>query len=463
MNTYSATIQPANPRALSAPKSAASTLGPILFVAVHVPLALLIRHSALAATIHAVATLLVALVVVIQPYKVERVAYVCAYIAGAEVLWRMAGASILWEVGKYAVSALFLLAIFRSRRLSAPALPFLYFGLLLPSVVPLLYDPTLTTLRKDVSFNLSGPFSLMACTWFFSRLNISRRDLCKLLVVCLAPIVAIAAMAVLGIISAEHVTFGSSSNVETSGGFGPNQVSSVLGLGVLAALLYVASGEGNLVSQIFMMLVAIFLAAQSAITFSRGGLYSTAGSVLIAILFLAGDSRKSLRFVLSIVPIAAIGAFVVWPALNNYTGGKLEARFENTKASGREEIAEGDFELWNEHPVLGVGPGQSKRERNTHHGIVAHTEYTRLFAEHGTLGLAALVILLLMGVVAVSKAPTAYSKAVTASLSSWSYLYMLHAGMRLVMPAFILGLAMARLSADRAANDAIQLRRDRDE
>ena len=63
--------------------------------------------------------------------------------------------------------------------------------------------------------------------------------------------------------------------------------------------------------------------------------------------------------------------------------------------TGREDIARADLEVWFDNPVLGVGPGVAKEYRAATFGraAAAHTEFTRLLAEHGILGLVALIIL----------------------------------------------------------------------
>ena len=51
-----------------------------------------------------------------------------------------------------------------------------------------------------------------------------------------------------------------------------------------------------------------------------------------------------------------------------------------------------DLELWARNPILGVGPGMAAwgREEILDARISAHTEFSRLLAEHGLFGAAAL-------------------------------------------------------------------------
>jgi hypothetical protein len=54
----------------------------------------------------------------------------------------------------------------------------------------------------------------------------------------MCPAVSIAALALFGILTNPDITFNTESNFATSGGFGPNQVSSMLGLGALSLLFF---------------------------------------------------------------------------------------------------------------------------------------------------------------------------------------------------------------------------------
>src|SRR3954470_24884632 len=74
------------------------TVGLTLLFA-HVPIAILMKQVPTLATIHAL------LVVILGLFwgakgQIERVAYLGAYIAGSDVLWRMCGAQVFWEMGK---------------------------------------------------------------------------------------------------------------------------------------------------------------------------------------------------------------------------------------------------------------------------------------------------------------------------------------------------------------------------
>jgi O-antigen ligase len=104
-----------------------------------------------------------------------------------------------------------------------------------------------------------------------------------------------------------------------------------------------------------------------------------------------------------------------------------------------------ELRIWWEHPLLGVGPGRAAAERvGAMRGVAAHTEFTRLLAEHGLLGAAAMIVVIsgLWKRFRLTRAPR--FRALILALFTFSALYMITTGMRTVLPAFALGLAFSR-------------------
>jgi len=190
--------------------------------------------------------------------------------------------------------------------------------------------------------------------------------------------------------------------------------------------------------------LTVWLGTQSALTFSRGGLYTAAGAAVLGILYLTRDASSRIRIVLIAGFLFVFGSYVVLPRLETFTGGALSTRFENTNTTGRDRIAEADLQIWYDNPVFGVGAGESKVEHAQYlRRISTHTEYTRLLAEHGVLGLAAGILLLAMAAQSflhLGQMRDARAKALLAPMVIWTLLYMLDKAMRLVAPSFTFGL-----------------------
>jgi len=419
--------------------------GLITFYALHMPLALLIYRSPALATFHALVTFLVGLRWALMGFRsFAQVAYAGAYLVGAEVLWRMTGAQVFWEFGKYGCAALFIVAMLRSNVLKGPWMALLYFALLLPSAALTITAHSPSRAREELSLHMSGPFALWICAWFFSHLKLSRVQLQRLMLAVIGPILSVAFITFIAIRSSSNLTFSNNSNFVTSGGFGPNQVSNALGLGALLAFLFVLDKSSNLKLRVLMFGAMFFCGIQSALTFSRGGLYSAGGAAVLALLFLMRDRRSRVKVILVAAILFVTINFIVLPRLDSFTGGALSTRFQKTDPTGRDRIAYTELDVWKANPILGVGPGQGKIWT----GAAAHTEFTRILAEHGTLGLFALLLILTAGAQNLKRVRDAKSKALVASVMCWSFLFMSNAGMRLAAPALAFGLSFATFLPD---------------
>lgn len=413
----------------------------------HTVLALAMRQIPAFATVHALATAAVGIYIAAMSPRPTRILYLAAYIAGAEVLWRMTNASVFWEFGKYLTVGLLVIAIVRLGRPSRAGLwPLVYFALLLPAIWATLSAQDEATAISDISFNLSGPLSLAVATVFLGQLRRDEIDLEKMVYGFLGPVIGIAVLTGVGAYG-NKILFGLDSNFATSGGFGPNQVSASLGLGVLAAGILALHAESGIRHRALVVGIMLALGVQSALTFSRGGLYTACLAALFGGLWLLRSPRTRLRLVLGTVAILVIAYTVVLPRLDAFTGGLMSARFLSANLTHRDELVREDLIAWAENPVLGAGPGGTKAFHFD--ATVAHTEFTRLLGEHGLLGCAALLLLFYMGAAAIWKTRARRSRALAVTLVAWSGLFMLGAGMRLVAPGLAFGLALACSAPDR--------------
>jgi len=328
----------------------------------------------------------------------------------------------------------------------------LFFLLLLPSIVLTIKDDP-ANLRQQISAYLSGPFALLICAWFFSHLKLTRKQLRHMFLALIGPLIGVATVTLFGTLTRSDISFSAASNVATSGGFGPNQVSAALGLGVLLALFFVLDDGVTRNFKVLMFGVMMFLAVQSALTFSRGGLYNATGAAVLGSLYLIKDTRARVKFLFVAALCFVIANYVLLPYLDSFTGGTLSARFQSIDLTNRGDIAQSDLQLWLDHPVLGVGPGEAASYRES--GAAPHTEFSRLLAEHGLFGFAAILLMLTAGARNLKRTRTAKNKAAVVSVMSWSVLFMLNAAMRLVAPSFMFGLAFATfLSAETNLNFA---------
>lgn len=421
----------------------------LAYLGAHAVLGIAMKKVPALATAHALLSVAVALYWAASSRGSGKVIMAVCYLAAAEVTWRMAKASVFWEFGKYAVCAVLLVALVRHRPPRLNRLALLYFGLLIPStLLTCLVYPDITTLRKAISSPMSGPLAMTLCSIYFFRAKLTTLDQGKLLLAILGPVVGMGAVCALGTASlGSDYEFTRNSNDDTSGGFGPNQVSATFGWGMLAAFLWMQRQRKLSFRWWLGAVLILFFAAQAALTFSRTGIWIGLITIGAASLFMMRNPRNLLPTLAGALLVVGVFYFLIFPSLDNFTGHRLSERYAQKGFGKREDLARIDLMLALRHPLLGVGAGMIPIESKKDLGIrsASHTEFTRLLAEHGLTGLLALGALLAMGAKTFRSASTPMEQSWTASFLAYSMLFMLVSGMRLVVPAVSIGLAMSRL------------------
>ena len=416
----------------------------LILCAAHVGLAFVLERFSIVATAHALVVLLVGLWLAIGDRQPQRILYLCAYVVGAELLWRVTHAGVFWEYSKYLIILFGWITVLRYDLLNRGRRVYLLFlVLLLPALAVLPYFD-----RREVAFNLSGPFSLGVMALVFSVVRLDRGQTVKLLAICLVPIVGTTALAANSTLETTGAFIVGST--DTTAGFGPNQVSSVLGLGMFIAFLLVfLIPPADRALRLIFVVLASWIGIQCLLTFSRGGMWGGLAAVVVASWFLLRHRRARRAFVATCVIVLPTLFYFVVPAIDDFTGGVALNRFQETGLTGRDRLMRADLMAFRDHPILGVGPGQSMAyHAMTFRRTASHTEYTRLLAEHGLLGLWAVLLILQVAFQRVSKRGSSLKKSLRVSLTAWTLLYLGHSAMRLAAPGFIFALAGARFLLD---------------
>lgn len=384
---------------------------------------------------------------------------VAAYVVGIEVLFRMNSGGFGYEFGKYAVIILLMMGLIVEKR--KKIIPFAYIGfivLLLPSILFVNY-PTFEFTRQMVAFNLSGPICLGISAIYFYRRKLNRVQLRKLLLSLLYPISAMAVFLYFKTGSLDELQFTTDSNFMASGGFGPNQVSTILGLGILIiAASYFLNIRLFRFKYMNMILLATFVVRGLA-TFSRGGMLAPLIAVVLCIIIMtlsdAQFQSKVNTIVYAVLATFTIG-FVGFNYVNDVSGGLLEKRFKGESMynaekkdllSGRDEIFKEDLEVFEENIFTGVGPGMARSARAEMGGVesAAHIEYSRMLAEHGIFGLIAILVMLIFPVKTFFKMNSTDDKILLILCIAFVFVTLGHAAMRTAAPAFIYGLAFINI------------------
>lgn len=413
----------------------------LLIGLLHLPLGLLLYRTPSAAIVHPIAVFLIGSYWAVQRrYTLDRVALAAGYLIGAEVLWRMAQIPIYWEFGKFGSAAIMIIALIARRPFKTPHLPLVYFLALIPACLITFSEFDPVDARGVISATMSGPFSLAVSCWFFLNVRLTVPQVRRILFAIMIPLLSVACVTLFYTVTIENIQFNTESNFATSGGFGPNQVSAMLGLGVLLAAGSVILFRNSTTAKVILGALAVFFAAQSVMTFSRGGIYNAVGGLVVLVLFHFRNVVDGAKRVLPIVGFVWLFLWLVFPAMNNFTGGKLLERFEEEGTGNRTEIVQTQIEIFLEYPVFGAGVGV---------GPSTHTEFARLIAHHGSFGLVAIICLLVMTVKNLTRQRSILGRALVAGFSVWAALFMLNAAMRLAAPSFILGMSFVTIAGHR--------------
>lgn len=428
------------------------------FLLIHIPLAFLLSVSPWISTAHALLIVFWALLAALRR-EFSQVLVFLAYIGGGEVLWRMTQAHLLWEHGKYmmiAIAAIALVVEWRGKLTSRrfrTMLPLVLLVVLLPAVIPSFTQLGFTEGRDQISFNLSGHAALVALALYVWERPINRGQAVKIMLALIAPIIGVAFLSLYNTLTTEF-TFIEASNFVTSGGYGPNQVSNLLGLGALMGIILITVLPKAGGARFALVLLVMGIIAQGLLTFSRGGLYSLALALVAFGLHLTQTSQARRRFILLMLLGAAVAVIVIFPYLNNYTGGSLARRFADLDTTGRLEAAEADLQAFAENPVAGVGVGLATVYRYTYFTelVAAHTEFTRLLAEHGLFGVAAILIMVAMLFLRYRATPPGFNRALVASFAVWSTSIMMQSAMRFSAISFVFALALVAWQVQRPSD-----------
>lgn len=420
----------------------------ILLALLHIPLGILLKNLSFLAVLHPLAVLAIGLYFALRKRaKLEQAAAVVMYLIGSEVLWRMVKSPVFWEYGKYASILILVVALVRKGYWKIPVFPLLYFLCLLPATFVTFASNNLAEAHNKVSFNMSGPLLLLVSCWFFLHLKVNAAQLKKVFAPVLLPLLSIAVYTLFNTVTTPEIKFGTESNFATSGSFGPNQVSSVLGLGVFVCLTLFVLFKNSFKETAFLSAVAILLAAQSVLTFSRGGMYNAIGAFVFVLLFQFRNLNQGIKKLLPILAVVVIFLVLIFPFLNDFTGGALENRFKDTNTTGRLDIIDADYHIFMQNPVFGAGVGEAYALRAKYYGkeVGAHTEFARVLSEHGIFGIFSIIFLLVTAVYNLRRHKSNTGKAFAVGLFVWSNLFMFNAGMRLAAPGLLIGMGFLTL------------------
>jgi hypothetical protein len=377
---------------------------------------------------------------------------VAAYITGSEVLLRMTGGNITYEFSKYGVMIFLFIGMYY-KGLSKGATPYWIFLLLLvPSIVlstfVLEFD---NNVRKTIAFYMSGPVCLALASLYTYRRKIALEQMNSILLSIGLPIISCMVYLTLYTPNIRDVVTGTGSNFATSGGYGPNQVATFLGLGMFIFFSRVILESPSKFMLITNLIIALNVSYRGMLTFSRGGMITGFMMIILLLLFLYFKSnyrgRVKLNYVIVFITLAMMAT---WGYTSFQTGGLIDKRYANQDAkgrvkksqfTGREDIVRDEIDIFFEHPIFGAGVGKGVEIRELKSGdkVQSHDEITRMLAEHGLLGILGLLILFFTPLVLYLE--NKFNMFLLCFVAFW-FLTINHAAMRTAAPAFVYSLSL---------------------
>lgn len=383
----------------------------------------------------------------------------CSYIIGGEAMFRMTSGGLFYEISKYLVVLFVLFGMFY-KGISGKGYPyFFYLIALVPAVVVasvnLRYD---LNFRTSIAFVLSGPVCLGASALFCYDKKISQQQILDVILYMSLPIVSMVTYLYFYTPSLKSILRGTDSNFATSGGFGPNQVATLLGLGMFAFTVRLFIKSPSLILKFINGFILAFISYRGIITFSRGGVFAAIimiGAFLFLLYTKSAYQRKQ-QIIFTFIMFCMLGA-ATWIVSSTRTSGLIDKRYANQDELGRDknDISTGRGELFLEelegfldNPFLGVGASGMKNLRLETEGVIitSHNEVSRLLSEHGMLGIFILSILIFK--------PLAYRTQHKKNLFFYAFLVFWfatinHSAMRLAAPGFVYALSLLNITNEK--------------
>ncbi len=248
------------------------------------------------------------------------------------------------------------------------------------------------------------------------------------------------------------------SNRAAAGGFGSNQVASILGLGMFILGVRIFINSPTLALKLLNIILFVFISYRAVVTLSRGGVITAILCIAIFLIMYFFQAKPKVRNqVMGAFVLFLGGVAMAWVISSNQSSGMVDKRYANQNAAGveKEDITTGRKQLFMEelegfitNPFFGIGSSRAKDQRieEDGQGVTSHNELSRTLAEHGIFGIMMLLILLFKPLDIRAKNKQNYY--FYALLAFW-FATINHSSMRIAAPAFIYGLALLNVTHEK--------------
>ena len=424
----------------------------IIIIGFHIWLGIALSNSPQLSTLFGWSIALIGVLLIIKyKNKYNDAANFAGYIVSLEIVMRITGASVFWEFGKYSIIMFLTIGMISEnvRYMRINTLSVSYIAFLLPSIFFLvdIHGMGGKYIRNQISLNLSGPACLFICFLYFRNRLVSISQIKTILKLISLPIISLCSLILYRMPAISDLTFSSEANFQMSGGYGPNQVSTILGMSIIiigASKFLNFSLFNKYIDNFF----GFFCIGISLLTYARGGVL--APFIAIGIGSYVGFNKEFIKF--SKIFYSLITVVFLFYLGSIFTEGSITERYlqlaripfqDSSQMSGRTLIMALDYKIFLDHPFLGVGPGGATRMRPFYgYGSVvsAHSEFSRMLAEHGIFGLFSLLSIILLFYIEFRRRDK-IDIILLIVFCTFSILTMFHSAFRLAAPGYFYGLA----------------------
>jgi hypothetical protein len=384
--------------------------------------------------------------------KEVKVISIISFITGSEIYYKMLithkVAIMPWEFPKYAALVICII-LFTSRSLAGSKKYYtfsliIYVLLICISFIYSIFlkDVTFTEIKSILGFYALGPLALGATILAFDNVKMSAYSFKKIIIYYFAGILPSSIFLLNNLsmfVAAQYVAV--DSNKEFAG-YGPIHVS--LGLSFMVGLFLLSLIKYRFWKQRkTIYLLTTFFIIVMVLTFSRSGVYAVLPSVLVATHYKIKNFKKILIYYC----FGIFSLLFIYVSLNNFTDNSLKLRYTQEETDPRFYLMKTDIEAWFDHPIFGVGFGNSKKYRGPGWGgMISHNEITRFLAEQGIFGLFCLLIIVVISIDRLKKGKNNVYMPFILFLIIFSFLYFNANAFRTYLPGFATGLAFIRFN-----------------
>ena len=389
-----------------------------------------------------------------------------AYMVGAEVLFRMSGGMFFHELPKYSVLLFLAIGLLVEKKSHHISVSYVLYILLLLIGIAFVDIPYNESIRKAIAFNLSGPILLGLSAIYFYQRKITLNGILNILFFMVLPIISMLSLLYFKTPNIQEISFSGGASSVASGGFGPNQVATLLGLGVFVFAVFLVFKKRIFSLFIIDLILFLYLVFRGLLTLSRGGMITGFVAIALFLFFYLSSSRDKFKNSIKYLGLISLVAISLWVYASNLSGGMLTNRYMNKNAAGitKKDISTGritlfksELDVFFDNPFFGIGVGGGKFHRMEKFGVKAasHNEMSRLLGEHGLIGVIILFMLILIPAKHILNQPYLARAFLSAFLIFW-FLTINHSAMRIAFPGFIYGLSVAIITFKPSSSESVK-------